>query len=90
MAIASLDETIYPTIPIRWLQNFDCDEPLFNRSGLHPMLIYHRVQLLIGCPYSISAEQKLEYKGKQGKKLAINLTDYCREQIQQLLQQGCY
>ncbi|MGF1541423.1 MAG: lysophospholipid acyltransferase family protein [Pleurocapsa sp.] len=89
VAIASLDETIYPTIPIRWLKNFDRNEPFFNRSGLHPMLIYHRVQVLIGRPYFINAEQKLEYQGKQAKQLANHLTDYCQEQIQQLLQQGC-
>ncbi len=90
VALASLDETIYPTIPIRWLKNFDREEPFFNRSGLHPMLVYHRVKVLIGSPYLITADQKLEYKGRQAKKLAIDLTEYCQKQIQQLLQQGCY
>ncbi len=88
IAIASLDETIYNTIPIRWLRNFDREEPFFNRSGLHPMVVYHRVQVLIGRPYLITADRKLEYKGKQAKKLAVDLTNYCQEEIQQLLQQG--
>jgi 1-acyl-sn-glycerol-3-phosphate acyltransferase len=88
IAIASLDETIYPTFPIRWLKYCDRDEPFFDRSGLHPILVYHRVRVLIGHPYFISPQQKLEYKGKQAKQLANYLTDYCREQIQQLLQEG--
>jgi hypothetical protein len=52
------------------------------------MLIYHRVRVLIGHLYFISPEQKLDYKGKQAKQLANHLTDYCREQIQQLLVMG--
>ena len=88
IAIASLDETIYNTVPTRWLRYFDREEPLFDRSGLHPMVVYHRVQVSIGRPYLITAERKLEYKGKQAKKLAVDLTNYCQEEIQQLLQQG--
>ena len=90
VAIASIDETIYPTIPIQWLQRFDAEEPFFNRQGLHPMVVYHRVKVLIGRPYWIGESQKQEYKGKQAKKLAIHLTEYCQEEIEQLLQEGCY
>lgn len=50
VAIASLSETNYPSIPIRWLKQFDQNEPFFERQGLHPMLIYHRVHVLIGRP----------------------------------------
>ena len=46
--------------------------------------------MLVGRPYLITASQKLEYKGKNAKKLAVELTDYCQEQIQQLLDEGCY
>lgn len=90
VAIASLAETNYPTIPIRWLQLFDHQEPFFARPGLHPMLVYHRVKVLIGRPYLINAQQKQEYKGKQAKKLATDLTQYCQTQITDLLQVGCY
>ena len=90
VAIASLSETNYPSIPIRWLKQFDRHEPFFERQGLHPMLVYHRAKVLIGKPYSIAATQKQEYKGKQAKKLALDLTEYCQEQITQLLEQGCY
>lgn len=90
VAIASLSETNYPSIPIRWLKQFDRNEPFFERQGLHPMLVYHRVQVLIGRPYLISTKQKQEYKGKQAKKLALDLTNYCQDQITELLKEGCY
>ncbi len=90
IAIASLSETNYPSIPIQWLKQFDQNEPFFERQGLHPMLIYHRVNVLIGRPYLINPTQKQEYKGKQAKKLALDLTHYCQDQITELLKQGCY
>jgi 1-acyl-sn-glycerol-3-phosphate acyltransferase len=90
IAIASLSETTYPTIPIRWLQQFDQDEPFFERQGLHPMLIYHRVNVLIGRPYLINQAQKREYKGRQAKILATDLTNYCQNQITELLKEGIY
>jgi 1-acyl-sn-glycerol-3-phosphate acyltransferase len=90
VAIASLEETNYPSIPIRWLQQLDQNEPFFERQGLHPMLVYHRVHVLIGKPYLINALQKQEYKGKQAKQLSLDLTNYCQEQITELLREGCY
>lgn len=89
VAIASLSETTLPTIPIQWLKQFDQEEPFFQRQGFHPMLIYHRVKVLIGCPYLIDAHQKQQYKGKQAKKLTIDLTQYCQNQITELLREGC-
>ncbi|MEL6579401.1 MAG: lysophospholipid acyltransferase family protein, partial [Cyanobacteria bacterium J06621_12] len=90
VAIASLSETNYPSIPIHWLKQFDRDEPFFERQGLHPMLVYHRVHVAIGRPYLINSAQKQEYKGREAKKLALDLTDYCQDQITDLLKQGCY
>lgn len=90
VAIASLAETTYPTIPIQWLKQFDQNEPFFERQGLHPMLVYHRVKVLVGRPYLINMAKKQEYKGRQAKKLAAGLTSYCHNQIKDLLQEGCY
>ena len=90
VAIASMSETNYPSIPIRWLKQFDRDEPFFERQGLHPMLIYHRARVSFGRPYLINSTQKQEYKGRQAKKLALDLTHYCQDEITELLQQGCY
>ena len=89
VAIASLSETTLPTIPIHWLKKFDQEEPFFQRQGFHPMLIYHRVKVLIGRPYLIDVNQKKQYRGKQAKKLATDLTQYCQNQITELLQEGC-
>lgn len=90
VAIASLGETSYPAIPLRWLKQFDRDEPFFERQGLHPMVIYHRVHVLIGKPYLINKHHQHEYKGKQAKYLAWDLTNYCQNQITELLKEGCY
>lgn len=90
VAIASLAETTYPTIPIRWLKQFDRDEPFFEHQGLHPMLVYHRVHVLIGRPYLISMAQKQEYQGRKAKLMALDLTNYCQNQITELLTKGCY
>ena len=89
-AIASLSESVYPTFPIRWLSMFDCDEPFFQRDGFHPMVMYHSVKLLFGHPYIITSEEKEQYSGRQGIKLANNLVSHCESQIEALLQEGCY
>jgi 1-acyl-sn-glycerol-3-phosphate acyltransferase len=85
VAIAALDETIYSTIPVNWLHYLDNSEPLFQRDGLHPMVVYHRVNVAIGQPYPIYATTKQQYRGKQGKQLALDLTEYCRQEIITLL-----
>ncbi len=90
IAIVSLEETIYPTIPIHWLRLFDTSEPFFQREGLHPMVLYHRVNVAIGRPYIIDTTTKQQYRGKQAKKLAIDLTQYCQQEIKTLLMEGCY
>lgn len=90
VAIASLSETNYPSVPISWLKQFDQKEPFFERQGLHPMLVYHRAKVLIGRPYLISTNQKQEYKGSQAKVLTRELTDYCQNQITELLREGIY
>ena len=89
IAIASIDEDTYSTIPLRWLSAFDNSEPLFKQDGLHPMVMYHRVNLLFGRPYWINAEKKQQYQGKQAKSLATELTDHCQTQIVELLKEGC-
>jgi 1-acyl-sn-glycerol-3-phosphate acyltransferase len=88
VAIASLSETTYPTIPIRWLKQFDHKEPFFERQGLHPMLVYHRVNVLIGRPYLINTAKRQEYMGRQAKQLATDLTKYCQTEITELLREA--
>jgi 1-acyl-sn-glycerol-3-phosphate acyltransferase len=85
VAIASCEETIYSTIPVNWLHYLDDSEPLFQREGLHPMVFYHRVNIAIGRPYIINTTNKQQYRGKQGKQLILELTEYCRQEIITLL-----
>ena len=86
VAIASVEETVLPTFPIRWLRLFDASESLFDCDGLHPMVFYHQVKLLVGHPYLVTRQQREQYQGKQAKQLVTNLSDYCRAEINNLLQ----
>jgi hypothetical protein len=52
------------------------------------MVVYHRVQVLIGRPYWISDRHKQHYQGKEARKLALEVTEYCHQQIVDLLTQG--
>lgn len=50
IAIASLEEISTSALPLRVLSLFDPSEPLFNQPGLHPLVIYRRLAVLIGRP----------------------------------------
>jgi 1-acyl-sn-glycerol-3-phosphate acyltransferase len=88
VAIASVEETITSTFPVKWLRFFDPSEPLFDRPGYHPAAIYHRVNVIVGRPYWIGERQRQQYHGKGAKKATSELSDYCRQEIYQLLQKG--
>jgi 1-acyl-sn-glycerol-3-phosphate acyltransferase len=90
VAIASLEEVNTPGFPLQLLSLFDPSEPLFHQPGWHPLVIYHRVAVLIGRPYWISPQHQQQYQGKQAKSLVTELTEYCNSEIATLLHQGCY
>ncbi|MBL1175908.1 MAG: 1-acyl-sn-glycerol-3-phosphate acyltransferase [Pantanalinema sp. GBBB05] len=90
VAIASYDEVDNLAFPLRLLSLFDPSEPLFAQEGWHPMVIYRRVNLLIGRPCWITPSQRELYQGKQAKSAVTELTERCQAEIQHLLQQGCY
>lgn len=90
MAIASLEEVNTSAVPLKLLSVFDPSEPLFNQSGWHPLVMYRRVAVLIGRPYWISTQQQKEYQGKQAKNAVAEITNFCQEEIGQLLKQGFY
>lgn len=90
IAIASLEEVNTTGLPLRLLSLFDPSEPLFNQPGLHPLVIYRRVAVLIGYPYWITAQHQSQYQGKQAKTIVNELTQYCQSEIASLLLQGCY
>ncbi len=90
VAIASLEEINTSSIPLRVLSLFDPSEPLFNQSGWHPLVIYHRAAVLIGRPLWITPQQREQYQGKQAKNVVSELTNHCHSEIADLLRQGCY
>jgi hypothetical protein len=50
---------------------------LINQPGLHPLVIYHRVAMLIGRPYSVTPQHQRKYHGKQAKNVVNELTEHC-------------
>ncbi|TVP63712.1 MAG: 1-acyl-sn-glycerol-3-phosphate acyltransferase [Nodularia sp. (in: Bacteria)] len=90
IAIASLEEVNTYGLPLRLLSIFDPSEPLFNQPGLHPLVLYRRVAVLIGRPYWITPKHQQKYHGKQAKNVVTELTEHCHDEIASLLDQGCY
>ena len=88
VAIASTDESINWAVPLRFLRLFDPTEPLFDRPGLHPVVIYHRANVMIGRPFWITDERRQQYQGKEGKQVVTELTEYSHKEISTLLHQG--
>ncbi len=85
VAIASLAEVTTSTVPLKLLSLFDPSEPLFNQAGWHPLVIYQRVAVLIGCPFWIKPQHRLQYQGKQAKAIVEEITNHCRGEIVNLL-----
>lgn len=90
VAIAAQQETVNAAMPLRALSWFDPSEPLFDQPGWHPMVFYHRVNVLFGRPLWIQANQREAYQGKQARSLVAEVTGQCQAEIQQLLHQGLY
>lgn len=86
VAIAPQSETIRSAFPLKLLSWFDPSEPLFKQSGAHPMVIYQRVDVLVGRPIWISASQRQAFQGKQAKPMVTELTNYCQSEIKELMQ----
>ena len=85
VAIASLEESIFPGVPLPLLHFFDPSEPLFDQPGWHPLILYHQVKILVGRPRWITIDERKQYRGKQGKEVVNELTHYCQAEIAHLL-----
>lgn len=90
VAIASQEETVNLGMPLRLLRLFDPSEPLFDQPGWHPMVLYHRVTLLVGRPYWITPKHREHYQGKNAKAVVADITASCRDEISKLLYQSFY
>ncbi|MCU0525317.1 MAG: 1-acyl-sn-glycerol-3-phosphate acyltransferase [Elainella sp. Prado103] len=88
VSIVSQQETTQFPIPLKLLGWFDPSEPLFQRSGWHPMVIYSQVDVLIGRPFWITTAQRQGYQGKQAKTVVTDLIEYCQAEIVDLLRYG--
>lgn len=86
VAIVSLGEQIYEPIPIRLLHLFDPSEPLFDRPGWHPMVVYRHLAVAVGRPYWVSDRDRQDYQGKTASTTAKRLTETCHREIAELLQ----
>ncbi|MGK7916594.1 MAG: lysophospholipid acyltransferase family protein [Prochloraceae cyanobacterium] len=89
VAIASVEETVTKTLPLKFLHLLDPSEPLFDRPGLHPVVIYNRANVSIGRPYWITAQHREQYRGKGAKQVIEDLTSYCQHEIATLVDRGC-
>ncbi len=89
VAIASTEETIGQTFPLKFLHLVDPSEPLFDSWNLQPAIFYHRVNVAIGRPYWIDRQQREQYRGKTAKQLVENITTYCRQEITTLVDLNC-
>jgi len=90
VAIASMEEeSVRSGLPLKLLSLFDPSEPLFDRPGWHPVIVYQRVNVLIGRPYWITVDRQQQYRGKKAKAAVAELTEHCQGEIAQLLDRGC-
>ncbi len=90
VAIASMEEkSVRSGLPLKLLSLFDPSEPLFDRAGWHPVIVYQRVNVLIGRPYWITVDTQQQYRGKKAKAVVAELTEHCQGEIAQLLDRGC-
>ncbi len=88
VAIAARQELNTSLFPVRWLQLFDPNEPLFDRPNWHPLVLYHQVQVSIGEPIAVASAQKQDYHGRQALNWVNDLTAHCQQEIQSLLKQA--
>lgn len=88
VAIASLEETVNWTVPLRLLRVFDPSEPLFEQPGLHPMVLQRRVTVSVGRPYWIKPKHRELYQGKQAKSVVSQIANTCQDEIAKLLYQS--
>ncbi len=87
VALVGLEEQTYQPVPLRVLRVFDPSEPLFDRPGWHPMVVYKRLAVAVGHPYWIRQGDRQAYQGSQGKATVKRLTQTCHDDILNLLRQ---
>lgn len=88
VAIAAHEEQrVKALFPLKLLKLFDPAEPLFDQDRWHPVVLYQKITVSIGRPYWITPTTQFQYQGKQAKSIIRHLSDYCHQEISDLLQQ---
>lgn len=90
IAIAADAEISRPTLPLKLFSVFDPSEPLFNQTGWHPLVLYQRVNVLVGHPHWVTPKERQGYHGKGARAVINELSDRCQTEIKDLLRQGCF
>ena len=85
IAIAATSESINGSFPTQLLRWFDPQEALFAMPGQHPVVVYHRANIVVGHPYWITQSDRQNYQGKGAKKVVQKLCNYCHDEISQML-----
>ena len=86
VAIASHEEQqVDAIVPLKLLKLFDPTEPLFDRNGWHPVILYKRITVSIGRPYWITPTAQAQYQGSQAKVIIRHLSNHCHQEISDLL-----
>ncbi|MEO1294310.1 MAG: lysophospholipid acyltransferase family protein [Cyanobacteria bacterium J06636_16] len=85
VALVSDDRGIESPIPLKLLGWFDPSEPLFQRSGGHPIVFYRHIEVRIGAPIWIKADARQRYRGAEGNQQAQQLTQKCWTTVNELL-----
>lgn len=78
------EEWTAPAVPLRFFRWFDDSEPLFQRLGDHPVVIYRTVSVIIAPPLWISAQER----GLPSQERALyirNLTHNTQQLLQGIL-----
>jgi 1-acyl-sn-glycerol-3-phosphate acyltransferase len=88
VAIVSRQEASGPIFPLPLLRMLDSSEPMFQRDGWHPLVIYQRVELHIGVPRRIRSEEIKRYRGGQAATVTAALAQEMQETAHQLTLAG--
>jgi 1-acyl-sn-glycerol-3-phosphate acyltransferase len=88
VAIVSRQEASGPIFPLPLLRMLDSSEPMFQRDGWHPLVIYQRVELYIGEPRRIRPEEIERYRGGQAASVTAALAQEMQEAAHQLTLAG--
>lgn len=86
VALVSDDKGLESPIPLKLLGWFDPREPLFQKPGGHPIVLYRTVELRIGKPIWITNHDLEQYRGRSRSQKAQQLTAACWKTIHHLIQ----